>query len=133
MLATHFRLKIKSSMAEELGKLTPQPAANSWWIGEERCSRALTPRAAVQGLELSCTGISCRRCRRPCRALPSWAGIAPALAAETVPAPSAHLLCPKSCRSSDPREPEAAAADAELTQKGGILPPMPIVQGLPDR
>lgn len=27
MLATHFRLKIKSSMAEEQGKLTPQPAA----------------------------------------------------------------------------------------------------------
>lgn len=40
---------------------------------------------------------------------------------------------PAPCRSSDPREPEAVAADAELKQKGGIQPPMPIVQGLPDR
>ncbi|PRW05933.1 alpha-mannosidase [Chlorella sorokiniana] len=36
-------------------------------------------------------------------------------------------------RSSDPREPEAVAADTELKQRGGIVPPTPIVQGLPDR
>lgn len=40
--------------------------------------------------------------------------------------------CPPA-RSSDPCEPEAAAADAELRHKGGLLPPMPVVQGLSDR